>query len=172
MLHCIRMTALDAEMELGEVRKGTNTPEEDEDGLVLPNNHSKWLFRTSWLFMGTAMYGWTRPIHDLALWTSVACATSVNYWRHPVHGPRRWVDISIVSSGIAYHVYRACYSDVGWVFGTMSGIGCSMYGLSHLVYRKNLGLSTGLHMASHLIANATAFWLYTNDSVPSVRFWS
>ena len=50
--------------------------------------------------------GLYQEIYDLSLYTGAVWLTSINYWREPDLSWRYYLDITVVRSGILYHLIR------------------------------------------------------------------
>jgi hypothetical protein len=135
---------------------------EDGDTLILPANQCACIFWHSFLFFGTAGYGYTKQLYDFAFLGIWVGCTSLNYWRKPTSGWRRNMDMISVIFGLVYHIYRAFYSDIWGLYLAFVYIGCMTYFWSWAMYSKNVWVSTLLHISAQLIANIANILLLKN----------
>lgn len=74
-------------------------------GLPLPYKYSKYLFGSSFLMSGTAIFTLYYDEGITSLYYFLLFLTSINFWRRPEHGFRRQLDQVLVYSGCLYVLY-------------------------------------------------------------------
>lgn len=76
----------------------------DAGQLVVPPPYSKWLFRTSWLHVLTAVGAAAHGQWACAGAGTAVLLAGLNYWREPRHGPRRVADMAVLALAVSYHL--------------------------------------------------------------------
>ena len=123
----------------------------------------KHLYRTSYLFLFTCLYGMFRGHYNIAVVPGAFFLTSVNYWRRPVyHSFRRYLDLTVVRTLPLYHhyiVYNAQYANIYFscfIIGILSYI-ISCYFYNKKEYWNNIYY----HIILHLMANIGTCIVYS-----------
>ena len=140
-------------------------------GLILPHTHYQFLYKTSWLFLASAVYAYKMSHCDFVVLPLGVWVTSINYWRKPDYSWRRYMDIFYTHFAVVYQglrAYGAQYQFPFYVFFVLSAIS---YGLG--IYYKVKGYGNGwnstlCHGNAHILANVGCFILYSG-TMPS--FW-
>lgn len=133
-------------------------------GLILPHAQYRILYKTSWLFLASAVYCYQMGHYNYVVLPLGVCATSINYWRKPDYSWRRYVDIFYSHFAVIYQGLRAYGSQYQFPFYVLYVLGMLLYGLGiyyKLKGNENSWNSTLCHGNAHLLANLGCFVLYS-----------
>ena len=132
--------------------------------LILRYEDSQIIYKMSWLFLFTSLYGFYEGNHNIISFLhGCIFINSINYWRNPIRGFRRNIDIFSNIMTLLYgsyyvyglhnsHLYYYCILSVNINFV-----------LSWLVYSLNrFRLSVLLHCFVHLGGNIGNLLLFTD----------
>ena len=127
---------------------------EDKDLVYIPE-HSRILWSTSWLFLGTSVYTLYNKHYDLVIVPGGLFLTSINYWWDPhFNSWQRTVDVKYIYFSFAYQIMR-CYN-AQYILYFLLGLAfcCFLYKLSGIAFNyKMFLLSALLHSSLHICAN-------------------
>ena len=143
------------------------TPADDDglyNGLVLPPDQSRFLWRLSWLSLASGVYGITQGHYDLVVVPIGVWLTSINYWRTPDYGWRRYVDISFVHVSLSYHLFLSLKAEHRFQYWACLSAAISFYPLGCYFHSRKDGSrwpSTLCHGMVHILANISNVILYS-----------
>jgi hypothetical protein len=133
-----------------------------EDVLCVFNKmQNNFLFITSWLSLLSFIYAHKRGHYDL-MWVPFAVwFSSILYWWHPVDSIRRYFDITVVSCGLTFQLYKALHAEYNklYYFFVLMAVLC--YPLSQFYYLSNPWISVFCHSLIHILGNVSNFILYS-----------
>lgn len=140
-------------------------------GLILPHTHYQFLYKTSWLFLASAVYAYKMSHCDFVVLPLGVWVTSINYWRKPDDSWRRYMDIFYAHFAVVYQGLRAYGAQYQFPFYVLFVLSAISYGLG--IYYKVKGYGNGwnstlCHGNAHILANVGCFILYSG-TMPS--FW-
>ena len=122
---------------------------------------SRWLWYSSWMFLGTAIMAYAHGQMHLYIGPAAVWVTSILYWWNPVEGWRRTLDRVVAATAISWHALCALTHPRGLLHIIMMGSGIIMYYIGWSVY--NMGdhrASVAYHFALHLLSNLSNIVLY------------
>ena len=145
---------------------GFDEVEIDEDGLysgmVLPDSHSKFLWKISWISLFSGIYGITQGHYSLAPVPIGVWFNSLNYWRSPQPtSMRRWFDIAWAISGLTYQLHCAIGSQYMYEYWILMTITASFYPLGHILNNTSSWLGTFSQSMIHVGGNIANVILYS-----------
>jgi hypothetical protein len=133
---------------------------EDKDLVYIPE-HSRILWTSSWLFLGSSIYTIYNHHYDLVIVPGGLFLTSINYWRDPhFNSWQRTLDVNYIYFSFSYQLVR-CYS-AQYIVHFLLGLVfcCFLYKLSLMTFNyKMFLLSTLLHSSLHIFANLSILGL-------------
>ena len=91
--------------------------------------------------------------------TAIFC-TSLNYWRKPVLGLRRNIDICVVLSSAAFHIYKIRDNKDFKYIMTVTGLIFTLYPLSSLFQNIHLETSVLCHCCLQVILGLHTSYVY------------
>ena len=133
-------------------------------GLILPHAHYRILYKTSWLFLASAVYAYEMTHYDYVVLPLGVWATSINYWRKPDYSWRRYVDMFYSHFAVIYQgltAYGAQYQIPFYVIFVLAVISY-MFGIYYKIKGKGWN-STLCHGNAHILANVGCFILYSGN---------
>jgi len=137
------------------------------DGLILPRDDYLILYRLSYISLLSGVVALLFRHYDLCVAPFSVCATSTLYWRRPDYGFRRALDVTVVHAALAFQLWRAREAEHGRYYYAITGVGAVAFLLGVLAYRRGaVRLSTLLHGAVHVLANAANLVLYVGRVPP------
>jgi hypothetical protein len=123
--------------------------------LSFDTQHSKWLWRSSWLHCLAVLCMSLAGAYDLAVLSVMVLFTALNYWREPDYGYRRYVDICIVQLSLGWMFLRNFDTREPYrtfVFANGGGVAI-FYAISTWFHRKNDNMCIAFHMLVHITGN-------------------
>ena len=106
------------------------------------------------------MYAVYRGHYDLALVPGSVFFTSINFWSNPTYDSWwRYTDMAVVTTGLAYQVYRAVGNGLGYYAATSIGV-CSFAASCYMYHINEIWAAAYLHMMLHLFGNIGNVFLY------------
>lgn len=137
------------------------------NGCVLYPEQYRFIFKTSFLLLGTTLYAIKRGYYGIAIVPGGIFITSVNYWRKPDYSWRRTVDIYYVKLAMVYQTFRALGTEniKLYIFLLFIATLFYLYGI-HLYKKKLYWESTYSHSILHVIANLACIILYSSHIEP------
>jgi hypothetical protein len=135
------------------------------DGMILPIDQSRYLWKTSWLSLLSGSYGIYMKHYDLAVIPLGVFITSLNYWRKPIYGWRRNIDITYVTIGLLYQLNTSFYADnkTKTLYFLLSLLSATLYPISIITFKKSMWISTIIHSGIHIIGNISNIILYNGN---------
>lgn len=122
---------------------------------VYSEEHSRILWTSSWLFLGTTVYTIYQSKYDLVIVPGGIFLTSINYWKKPIFNSwERSIDVYYIYTSFSYQVIR-CYN-AQYCMYLFFGLICCFFlnKLSNITYSKQMFLvSVLLHFFLHIFAN-------------------
>ena len=132
--------------------------------MTLTSSQCNYLWRLSWLTLGSSIYSGYRGYYDLSLSSGVVFLTSINYWRNPDYSYRRYLDIVCVHSALALHLYRAYYASNYLPYYMINGLAMVSYPIAIYYYKKkHYWKSVISHGFVHIFANIANYFLYSGS---------
>lgn len=150
------------------------------DGMVLPHTHYQFLYKTSWLFLGSAAYAYRMGHYDYVILPLGVWVTSINYWRKPDYSWRRYVDMFYAHFAVIYQGLSAYGAQYQTPFYVLWGLAVLSYLFAMYYKIKGNGNricwnSTLCHGNSHFLAFLCAIVLYSGNMPgiydPVFRVW-
>ena len=135
-------------------------------GLTLPESHYTFLWNSSWLFLVSTSYAFTKGKNEFIILPFAVWATSINYWWKPDFSWRRYVDMACVHFVICYQSIRGYGSEFQTPFYTISAIGMIFYAFAMYYKEKSDWTSTLFHSIAHIMANVSVMVLYSGKVQP------
>ena len=143
------------------------------NGLILPYHQHMHLFKTSWLFLASAIYCYRMSHYDYVVLPLGVWMFSINYWRKPDYSWRRYVDIFYAHFAVIYQGLRAYGAQYQFPFYMLYVLAVISYVFG--IYYKVKGYGNGnswnstlCHGNAHILANVGCFILYSG-TMPG--FW-
>ena len=131
---------------------------------VLQPAQYKYIYRVSFLSIGSAVYAVYNRYYLLSLCPAGVFLTSINYWRKPDYSWRRYLDITYVHLALMYQIYKAYNSQYMMQYYAIMVLAITMYPLSNYYSHKKLYWhSTYAHCALHIVANIGNVVLYSGQ---------
>ena len=153
-------------------KSDNESDDESDDDKIIPNGEltrrqGNFIWKISWVSLGTTMYAIKQGYYDLALCPGSVFLTSLNYWRNPIPGIRKNIDISCVALACSYQLYRARNAEYAIPFYTTSliGIGSFCVGIYNHI-KKEYWKSIHWHCALHMFGNISSVILYSGYIPP------
>jgi hypothetical protein len=140
------------------------------DGAILPQSHYIYIWYTSWISLGSAVYSLYRQYYDVAACIFMVFLTSLLYWRFPDYSWRRYLDISAVHVALIYEVIRVIDSTHMVSYYVIISVGIWSFFTGVHFHKKSAWLSTFFHCNVHLLGNTANFVLLSGTLKP-FREW-
>lgn len=130
--------------------------------LILKKEHSKLIYRVSFLSLVTSSYGFYQG-HVVAVFPACVFLTSVNYWREPkLHSWQRKLDIVVVNVSVLSNYYLMYDAEYAKICYCISILGLACYPIEKYFYYRNQHLiTTYLHILLHILLNTSLIILYS-----------
>ncbi len=142
----------------------------DADGLyngaILPKSQSNVLWYSSWLFLASGIYGYSRNYIELSLAPFLVFFTSILYWKHPDYSYRRYVDVITVNTGVVYIALRARHCENRMMYYPLLVISCLCFYLGYYFKKKSTWISTFFHMLLHIFGNLAFVVIAMGSTTP------
>jgi len=139
-------------------------------GLTLPEAQYTFLWNSSWLFLVSTSYAFTKGKTEFIILPFAVWATSINYWWKPDFSWRRYVDMACVHFVICYQSIRGYGSEYQIPFYTISAIGMIFYAFAMYYKQKSDWTSTIFHSIAHIMANVSVMVLYSGKVQPIIPY--
>jgi hypothetical protein len=141
--------------------KDENEVEVKDKDLVYVPEHSRILWTSSWLFLGSAIYTGYNQHYDLIIAPGGLFLTSINYWRNPrFNSWQRTLDVNFIYISFCYQLIRSYNAQYFMPFLLGIAFCFGLYKLSLMTFQyKMFLLSTLLHSCLHIFANLSFFGL-------------
>jgi hypothetical protein len=139
---------------------------------VIPNGEltyrqANYIWRLSWLSLGTTLYAIKQKKYDLALCPGGVFLTSLNYWRNPIPGFRKTLDIGYVLLACSYQLVRAQQAEYATQFYTTCALGLGSFCIGiYNHFKKKYWASIKWHGALHVFGNISSIILYSGYVPP------
>lgn len=140
---------------------------------VIPNGEltyrqANYIWRLSWLSLGTTLFAIKQKHYDLALCPGGIFLTSLNYWRNPIPGFRKTLDIGYVLLACSYQLVRAQQAEYSTQFYTLCSLGLGSFCIGiYNHFKKRYWDSIKWHGTLHIFGNISSVVLYAGY-IPSV----
>ena len=129
-----------------------------------PKKYCNMLYNTSWIYFISSVFGIYKEKYDLAIYTGLVWLTSINYWNNPRDPFNYYLDISVVRSGVLYHLLRGVDSPNYIVFYKIFNSGLFFYIPSRYFFnKKQYYISTISHANLHIITGIALIYLYNTE---------
>jgi len=123
------------------------------------------LYYSSHLSFLSFLYAICKEKYIISLCPGVIFITSINYWRWPTYSWRRYIDMTAVIASLIYQSYIAYTAKDGNTYYILTGVALLTFPFSKYYYmKKQLWISTYLHVMLHILANIANIYLYASDS--------
>ena len=128
---------------------------------IIPREQYLYLYRSSHLFLLSALYALYRNHYIAAPAPGLIFVTSILYWRKPDYSWRLYLDVTTTRTAILYHTiiaYNAEYANMYYMIFSAA----LLYPLGqHYYNRGEYWNYTYTHMACHILANIGICILYS-----------
>ena len=123
------------------------------------------LYRTSWMFLLTTVYGIYNCHYKLSISPFIVALTSINFWRYPIYSYRRIIDLIAVKSMILYQTSMIYDAQYQIIYYTLLSIGIIIYIFGYYQYHYNCKKKLSLYtpILVHILANAALIILYSGN---------
>jgi hypothetical protein len=129
---------------------------------VIPEEQSKYIYRTSYLTLLTFAYALYKKQYSLCLCPAAIFTSSVIYWYKAEYDWRRYTDMVVVKSAILYQHVMAYNAQYAFLYYPIFGVGMIAYPIGIYYHRKDeLWKSTYAHITLHLCGNIASCILYS-----------
>jgi hypothetical protein len=120
------------------------------------------IYRTSYFCLLSAVYAFYRKHYYLSIGPASIFLTSIHYWKNPDYSYRRYLDMVVVKTVLACHIYLARNAQFWKEYYIMLFLACLSYPIGIYYYKKNDHCkSTFFHILVHVIGNIGNIILYS-----------